>query len=143
MIVKTIVLTAAGFLLLGVGAVGAFLPILPTTPFVLAASACFTGNPAIRSRILKIGFFREHLYNYQRRTGLKKSTVAGSLGFLWIMLCLSMLAVKALWCTLLLSGIGMAVTVHLLWMARPKKTGASIERQTDAHGGNTGARQGA
>jgi hypothetical protein len=127
--IKNVLLTGAGFLLLGVGAVGAVLPVLPTTPFVLAASACFAGNPAIRSRMLKIGFFREHLTNYQRRTGLKKSTVIKSLSFLWITLCVSMLVIKALWCTLLLSGIGIAVTAHILSVARPKKTKRPIDGQ--------------
>ena len=131
MSVKNILLTGAGFLLLGVGAVGAVVPVLPTTPFVLVASACFAGNPAVRARMLKIGFFREHLTNYQRRTGLKKSTVIKSLSFLWITLCISMLLVKALWCTLLLSAIGIAVTAHILSIARPKKAARLTDGQPD------------
>ena len=118
---RAVLLTAGGFLLLGLGAVGMLVPILPTTPFVLAASACFTGNPAIRAKLLKITFFREHLTNYRQRTGLKKRTVAVSLGFLWVMLCVSMLVIGTLWCTLLLTCVGAAVTAHLLFIARPKK----------------------
>lgn len=121
MSVKNILLTAAGFLLLGIGAVGVVLPILPTTPFVITASACFAGNPRIRAWLMKSRFFAEYITNYRQRTGLKQSTVALSLGFLWGMLGLSMLVMGRLWVVLLLSGIGIAVTVHILWMARPRK----------------------
>ncbi len=118
---KNIFLTAAGFLLLGLGAVGAFVPILPTTPFVLTASACFAGNPKLRGWLLKSAFFQEHLTNYQRRTGLQKRTVCVSLTFLWGMLCLSMALSGKLWVVLLLCGVGIAVTLHILCIARPKK----------------------
>ncbi len=120
MTARNILLTIGGFLFLGIGAVGLVVPILPTTPFVLVASACFTGNPAIRSRLLRVTFFREHLTNYQQRTGLKASTVGVSLAFLWVTLCVSMLLTRQLWCTLLLTGIGAAVTVHILCVAKPK-----------------------
>ena len=124
MSIKTFLLTISGFLLLGLGAIGAFVPVLPTTPFVLVASACFAGNPALRSRMLRVRFFREHLENYQQRTGLQKKTLVKSLSVLWVMLCISMIVVAKLWCTLLLLFVGGAVTVHLLCMARPKRARA-------------------
>ncbi len=120
MSIKNILLTAAGFVLLGIGAVGMFVPILPTTPFVLTASACFTGNPAIRNRLLRVKFFKEHLTNYQQRTGLQRKTVVTSLSFLWAMLFYSMLVIGKLWALLLLTGVGTAVTAHILCIARPK-----------------------
>lgn len=118
---KNVLLTVAGCALLAVGAVGAVIPILPTTPFVLLAAACFAGNPRMRAWILRNPFFREHLTNYGQRTGLKARTVAISLGFLWVTLGLSMFAMRKLWAVLLLSAVGVAVTIHILWIARSKK----------------------
>lgn len=69
---------------------------------------------------MKIGFFREHIENYERRTGLSKRTVGISLGYLWGMMILSIALIQTLWIRLLLLAIGAAVTVHILWMARSK-----------------------
>lgn len=120
MTVKDIFLTILGFLLLGIGAVGVFIPVLPTTPFVLAASACFAGNPKVRAWLLKSKFFSEHLHNYKHRTGLKKKTLAVSLGFLWVSLGVSMFVIHQLWAFVFLFAVGIAVSIHILCVARPK-----------------------
>ncbi len=118
--IKNVLLTAGGFLLLALGAVGVFVPILPTTPFVLAAAACFAGNKKILNRLLKSPLFSDYIINYKERRGLKKSTVAVSLSFLWATLTLSALLVDARWFYVLAPAIALAVTAHIIVMAIPK-----------------------
>lgn len=118
---KIILLTALGFLFLGMGAIGLFLPIWPTTPFVLISAACFTATPRLRANIMRIPFFREHIENYSNRTGLSRKNLTISLSYLWGMLLLSMIIIRRLDLALLLAGIGSAVTIHLLLMAKGKK----------------------
>ena len=117
---KTLLLTIIGFLFLGLGAIGLILPVWPTTPFVLAAVACFSSSPRIRAQIMRISFFREHIDNYERRTGLSQKTVWISLCWLWGMMILSMVLIHTFWISLILLLIGAAVTSHILWMARAK-----------------------
>lgn len=121
--IKNILLTVLAILLLALGTIGAFLPILPTTPFVLAAVACLSSNPKLRNKITRIPFFKEYLDNYKNRQGLSKKVVTQSLVFLWGMLIISMIAIAKLWLIILLFTIGTAVTIHILWMAGVGKRG--------------------
>jgi uncharacterized protein len=44
---------AAGWAALGIGIIGAFLPVIPTTPLVLVAAWCFSkGSPRLHRRLL-------------------------------------------------------------------------------------------
>ena len=120
MIIKKVVLTIVGFVLLGIGAIGIFVPIWPTTPFVLLAVACFSFNPVLKAKLMKIEFIREHSVNYKERTGLTKKTVIISLSLLWVSMTISIIATQTPWLALLLIAIGIAVTIHILCIARPK-----------------------
>lgn len=119
--IGSMLLIVAGFILLALGAIGLFLPVWPTTPFVLGAAGCFSGNERLRAMIMKNGFFREYIENYQNHQGLSKKVVVSSLGFLWGMLTLSAIMISAMWSTTLFLIIGIAVTLHILYMARRKK----------------------
>ena len=110
-----------GFIFLAVGTIGIFLPVLPTTPFLLLAAACFACSPKLSAWLLKIGFLQDYYTNYKDRTGLKKSTIIGSLVFLWAMLIISMIAIHSLWAFILMPVIGITVSAHILIMSLPKK----------------------
>ena len=118
---KDVLLTGAGFILLIIGMIGIFVPIWPTTPFVLLAIACFSRNPKIRERLLQNEFIHDHYYNYKERNGLSKKNVTFSLLFLWSVLLISIYFTDTIWIMVLLACIGTAVTIHILCMAKPKK----------------------
>lgn len=118
---KHILLAVAGFLFLLLGAVGVVLPVLPTTPFVLLAAACFASNPKLYARVMKIPFFREYISNYREGRGLPKRTVIQSLVFLWGMLLVSALYIRTPWIIACLALVGTAVTIHILHIAKGKK----------------------
>lgn len=126
MILKGILFAFFGFVFLALGALGIILPILPTTPFVLLAVGCFSYVPPIKKQILKIPFIKEHLENYQTRTGLTKKTLFISLLWLWGALTLSMIFLNNLWFYIFLPCVGLTVTIHLLIMAKKPKTGGKI-----------------
>lgn len=118
---KKFLFTALGFLLLALGALGAVIPVLPTTPFVLLSLACFSLNPAVRERVLRIKFFNEFFENYKNGGGVSKKTFILSLVWLWGMLLISFLLVKTLWVLLLLALVGILVTAHLLFIKKKGK----------------------
>lgn len=103
-----------GFLALSFATVGLFLPVWPTTPFVLVAIGCFSSTPRLRNKLLQIKYFREYYESYTNGTGIANKTLAISLCFLWGMLILSMFLVGEPWVILLLVGVGICVSIHIL-----------------------------
>ena len=124
---KDILRIGAGFILLGLGALGLVLPLLPTTPFVLAAAGCFATVPELQAKVMRIPFFSAHVRNYQQGSGLSKKHVIISLSTLWITLILTIIFAQALWLRILLPIIGIAVTIHIIKFSKPRIVNQSTE----------------
>jgi len=113
---RRVFLTIVGLLSLIAGIVGIFVPIWPTTCFLLLSTACFSRSSDRLYRWMNTNsWFGGHVRQY-RETGSVDSRVRIlSLVSLWLSLLLSIALVKSsVWLLVVLLAIGVAVSVHLL-----------------------------
>lgn len=67
-------LKIAGLFFVGLGLLGIVLPILPTTPFILVAAACFAkSSPRMHKMLLANKVFGPLIYHWQASRSIPKS----------------------------------------------------------------------
>lgn len=80
----------AGAICVVLCAIGVVLPILPTTPFLLAAAACYYKNsPRMQRWLLNNKWFGKYIRNYTEGKGLTKKNKITALTVLWAKIGLS------------------------------------------------------
>lgn len=110
-----------GTTLLGIGAIGIVLPVLPTTPFVLASFFCFAKSSRKAEQwILSNRYFGSYIKNYQNRKGVPLDVKIKSLIFLWIMMIASMVYLNQYYLFWILTLVGLGVTAHILLLKTKK-----------------------
>jgi|AGTN01.3.fsa_nt_gi Uncharacterized protein conserved in bacteria len=69
--VRKWLLIAAGTTCVGLGFIGIFLPVLPTTPFLLLAAVCYAGSsPRFYRWLLENRLFGQYIKNYREGRGI-------------------------------------------------------------------------
>lgn len=132
---KNLLLRIAGVLCIALGTLGIFLPVLPTTPFVLLAASCFAASsPRLYARLIRNRHFGPFIENYRHGGGVPKKRKREAIFFLWGTLCVSAALFRQplVWGILLLVGIG--VTLHLLLVktAEDEKEKPAQDRQKES-----------
>lgn len=109
-------LIAAGSLALGLGIIGVFLPVLPTTPFLLLAAACYVrSSPELYDRLLRSRWLGKYIRDYREKRGIPATTKVLTISALWLTIGYSALfVVDGPVVRILLLLIALAVTAHLL-----------------------------
>jgi uncharacterized membrane protein YbaN (DUF454 family) len=121
--IRTLLITA-GTICLALGAVGIFLPILPTTPFLLLAAACYLrSSERMHEWLLKNRWFGEYIKNYQAGRGIPLKTKIIAITFLWLAIVYSTIFVvnEILIAQIVLLTIAAGVSAHLIRLPTFKK----------------------
>ena len=107
------------------GVLGIFLPILPTTPFLLLASWLFyKSSPKLRNWLLYHPQLGSYIRNYQIHKSIPLRAKVSSITMLWCTMLLSIFVfVPYLWVKILLFLIGVGVTFHILSFKTQKEIG--------------------
>ena len=117
---RTRAMEALGAVLLALGFLGVFLPILPTTPFVIAAAFCFSANPRMYAKIRDSPYFGEYLKAYKEGGTISRRMRVRAIAMVWVVMAVSVILLDALWLRVMLLIICAVVTIHLLTIGRRK-----------------------
>ena len=110
-----LVLAGTGFV--GLGILGAFLPVLPTTPFMLLAAACYArASTRFYNGLLNNRAFGPTIREWRRYRSIPYRTKWTAIGLMAVTLTASIVfAVEDLWLRAALAAFGVLLAV---WMAR-------------------------
>jgi len=108
-------LITLGTLSVALGAVGMFVPVLPTTPFLLLAAACYArSSKRFYRRLLSNRWCGPYIRNYREGRGVPAWQKVFTILLLWLTIGMTVwLAVSQWWLRLVLVVIAIGVTVHV------------------------------
>ncbi len=101
------------FLLVGI--LGAVLPLLPATPFLLLASACYVrGSTTLHNWLMSNRYLGPYITNIKDNRGMPIRAKIITITILWVSLLFSMYRVDSLLLDLTLLVVGIGVTTLIL-----------------------------
>jgi len=107
---------------LGLGIVGIFLPLLPTTPFLLLSAFCFAkSSDKFYQWLILNRVFGSYIQNYREKKGIPLKAKIMSVSLLWISILSSIILLKNIYFTIILPVIALLVSIHLLRMKTFRK----------------------
>ena len=108
-------LIAAGTLSVAVGIAGIFVPLLPTTVFLLLAAACYVRSSNRLYRwLLTNRVTGSYVANYRAGNGIPARAKAISICVLWITLAVSAFMVQIWWIWITLGAVAVGVPLFIL-----------------------------
>lgn len=107
---------AVGWLSVAVGFIGIFLPILPTTPFLILAAACFSrGSPRLHNWLLQHRYFGPPLYDWENGGAIRPRVKVTATALMWMGIGFAMLVRPFPWVLRVIAiAVGLGVTIFIL-----------------------------
>jgi len=115
-------LIGAGTLSTGLGIIGVFVPILPTTPFLLLAAACYArSSERFYQWLMNNRIFGSYVRSYIEGRGMPVRIKLITIGLLWLTIGLSVaFVVQNMVVRIVLVCIATGVTVHIALIKKRK-----------------------
>ena len=89
---RRVVFVALGLLFVGIGVVGVFLPVLPTTVFLMVATYFFTrSSPALNERVRRIRLLQPYLRHIEGSGPIPIKSKLRLLALMWITITISII----------------------------------------------------
>jgi uncharacterized membrane protein YbaN (DUF454 family) len=119
--VKKSVWIIAGSVCLILGVMGIPLPVLPTTPFILLASACFMrGSPRMNQWLLNHATFGPILRNWTEKRSVSRPVKRKAYVLICLSFALSIYVAPLIWVKL---GLFLVFLILIVWFSRlPENT---------------------
>ena len=116
-----ILLIASGTFFIGVGIIGIFIPVLPTTPFLLLSAALYArSSKRFYNWLTNNKIFGRFIKDYREGKGIPLRLKIATVILLWVTIgCSAIFAIDIFWVRLLLFLIAVGVTIHIIRI-RPK-----------------------
>jgi uncharacterized protein len=104
-----------GHLCVALGVIGVFLPVMPTTVFLLGAAACYArASAGFYNRLLNNRVFGPIIADWRHYRSMTWKAKAYAIGFVWVGIGISVVLVPLVWLRVVLLGVAVAVTGFLL-----------------------------
>jgi len=116
-------LIVAGMFFVGLGIIGIFLPLLPTTVFFLLAAVSFAhSSKKFYDWLMNNNWFGSYIKDYREKKGVSARVKIVSLSFLWITILSSVIfAVDNLYVRIGLLVIAIGVSIHIMMLKTLRK----------------------
>jgi len=120
--IAKVLLIVSGTFFVALGVLGVFVPVLPTTPFLLLAAFCYArSSERFLHWLLTNRWFGAYIKNYREGRGIPLREKLLTIVALWLSISFSALyVVESWWGKLLLVAVAVGVTVHLLRIKTPR-----------------------
>ncbi len=108
-------LVAVGWASVGLGVIGIFLPVLPTTPFLLLAAACFArSSPRFYNWLVNHKRLGPWIRDYLAGNGIPLKGKVYAIGLMWVSISLSCYLVPLPWARSFMLASAVLVTIYIL-----------------------------
>ncbi len=121
-----IFLAILGGISLALGILGIFVPLLPTTPFLLLTAALWVrASPKLYGRLIDHPVLGRYIRDFREKRAIPLRVKITSVSLLWATIgyCIFAVADGRLWLQILLAAVAAGVTWHILSYATLRREG--------------------